>query len=58
VCGYGCEIVFEDWGKVINSITASVPDDVLFSYGLIEEEKVDKDRFTVYLIAICSGTAG
>jgi hypothetical protein len=58
VCGYECEILLEDWGKVMNNIAASVPDGAEIFHGLITGEQADKDRVTVHLIAICSGTAG
>jgi hypothetical protein len=58
VCAYGNgDITLEDWAKVINSITASVPANAVMLTGIVTEERVGADRGTVHLIAICSRTA-
>jgi hypothetical protein len=65
ICAYGFSwdgdavdrINFEDFEKAMNSIIASIPDDVPILNGLISGERADKDRITIRLIAICSRTA-
>jgi hypothetical protein len=55
VCAYRfCWNDLEDWVDVMNSIIASIPAEVEILNGLITEERADKDRVTIHLIAICS----
>jgi hypothetical protein len=59
VCTYSSPfgMALENFGKMMNGISDSVPAGVDISCGWITEDRAAEDRVAVHLIAICSRTA-